>query len=539
MSRDSDVLVVGSGPAGVHAALPLVEAGVSVTMLDVGNEDERYAPLVPDLPFAAARRADRAQHRWLLGDDLEGLPLGSSRVGAQLTPPRGHVLRDVPRLAPLVSDTFRASESLALGGLGAAWGASSVRFDAGDLAGLPLADTDLAPHYEAIASEIGISGARDDLLRYFGECASLLPPLEVDPAVAHLLQRYARRRRGANRRGLFLGQPRLAVLSRDLAGRSAQSYHDLDFYSDRGRSVWRPAVTLERLRARATFSYERPWLVERFDELHDPAAVVVRARDPAGGAPAEFRARRLVLAAGTLGTARIVLRSLGLYDTPLPLVSNAHVYVPCLQPSWIGRPLAGRRHSLTQAGLIFDPPAGEGGLVYGEVHVYGSLLLFKLVRESRLPMPQALGIVRELLSALAILVLEHADEPAASKTCRLRRSGSAGADELHVDYREPDAARRARQCTDAALLRAMRRLGCHALGRIDAGPGSSIHYAGTLPMSAEELPLSVDRSCRLRGTRAVYLCDGSFLPRLPAKPLTLTLMANARRVASELLRDVR
>jgi choline dehydrogenase-like flavoprotein len=36
----------------------------------------------------------------------------------------------------------------------------------------------------------------------------------------------------------------------------------------------------------------------------------------------------------------------------------------------------------------------------------------------------------------------------------------------------------------------------------------------------------------------VYLCDGSFLPRLPAKPLTLTLMANARRVASELLREV-
>jgi choline dehydrogenase-like flavoprotein len=538
VSHESDVIVVGSGPAGVHAALPLVEAGVSVTMLDVGNEDERYAPLVPDLPFGDMRRSERAQHRFLLGDELEGLPLGSARVGAQLTPPRGHVLRDVPRLTPLVSGTFRASESLALGGLGAAWGASAVRFDAGDLAGFPLSEGDLAVHYEAVASEIGISGSRDDLLRYYGECASLLPPLEADPSVTHLLRRYAGRRTRANRRGLYLGHPRLAVLSRAHAGRSAQSYHDLDFYSDRGRSVWRPAVTLDRLRGRAAFSYARPWLVERFDEPHDPAAVVVLARDPKTGERAEFRARRLVLAAGTLGTARIVLRSLGLYDTPRPIVSNPHVYVPCLQPSWIGRPVASRRHSLTQAGLIFDPPAGEGGLVYGEVHVYGSLLLFKLVRESSLPMPQALGIVRELLSALAILVLEHADEPAADKSCTLRRSGPAGADALHVDYREPDAARFARRRTESALLAALRRLGCHALGRIDTGPGSSIHYAGTFPMAAGEVPLSVDRACRLRGTRAVYLCDGSFLPRLPAKPLTLTLMANARRVASELLREV-
>ena len=539
MSREAEVLIVGSGPSAVHAALPLVEAGVAVTMLDVGNQDERYAPLIPDLPFAELRRSDPDQHRYLLGDDLEALPLGSARVGAQLTPPRSHVLRDVAGLTPLVSATFRASESLALGGLGAAWGASAVQYDGRDLAGLPITGADLAPHYEAVAAGIGISGARDDLLRYYGECASLAPPLEVDPGVVRLMERYALGRERVNRRGLYLGHPRLAVLSRDHDGRSAQSYHDLDFYSDRGGSVWRPSLTVERLLGRASFSYQRPWLVERFDEHPDTAAIVVRARDPGSGEAAEFRARRLLLAAGTLGTARIVLRSLGLYDTPRPLVSNPHVYVPCLQPGWIGRPLASRRHSLTQAGLIFDPPGGDGVAIYGEVHVYGSLLLFKLVRESSFPVPQALRIVRELLSAFVILVLEHPDEPAPEKSCMLRRAGSGGKDELHVDHREPASALRLRRRTESALLRSMRRLGCFPLGRIDAGAGSSIHYAGTFPMSADERPLSVDRSCKLRGTRGVYLCDGSFLPRLPAKPLTLTLMANARRVACGLLREVR
>ena len=156
---DADVLIVGSGPSAVHAAEPLVEAGLAVTMLDVGNEDRRYAPLIPDLPFHDLRRTDPRQHRYLLGDDLEALPLGGVRVGAQLTPPRSHVLRDVAVLTPLESTTFAASESLALGGLGAAWGASAVAFDERDLRGLPLTREDLAPHY--VGSDGRSAGAVD------------------------------------------------------------------------------------------------------------------------------------------------------------------------------------------------------------------------------------------------------------------------------------------------------------------------------------------------------------------------------------------
>ena len=534
--RDAEVLIVGSGPSAVHSALPLVEAGVAVTMLDVGNEDQRYAPLIPLLPFHDLRRADPRQHRYLLGDDLEALPLGRMRVGAQLTPPRSHVLRDVAVLTPVESTTFGASESLALGGLGAAWGASAVQFDERDLEGCPIALEDLAPHYEAVERSIGLSGERDDLLRYYGECTSLQPPLEVDPSVQSLMRRYARRRARLNRRGFYLGHPRLAVLSRDLGDRTAQPYLDLDFYSDAGRSVWRPSFTLDHLRGKAGFTYLRPWLVDRFDEGREPGAVVVHARDPRSGEAAEFRAHRLVLAAGTLGTARIVLRSLSLYDTPRPLVSNPHAYVPCVHLGWIGRAMTRRRHSLTQAGIIFDPPGGDGRLVYAEAHVYGSLLLFKLARETVLPLPQALAIVRGLASALVILVIEHGDEPSPGKTCRLRRGAPGGPDVLQVDYHRDPAVERRERRAESGLLGAVRALGCLPLGRVDPGPGASIHYAGTFPMSAEDRPLTVDRGCRLRGTRAVFLADGSVLPRLPAKPLTLTLMANARRVACELLR---
>ena len=44
----SDVIVVGSGASGVHAAAVIVEAGCAVTMLDGGYRDETYAKLIPE-----------------------------------------------------------------------------------------------------------------------------------------------------------------------------------------------------------------------------------------------------------------------------------------------------------------------------------------------------------------------------------------------------------------------------------------------------------------------------------------------------------
>ena len=128
----TDVIIIGSGPSALHAAIPLVEAGRSVIMLDVGRRDEKYAARIPDRPFTEIRRSDPDQHRYFLGDDFEGIPLGQLGTGPQVTPPRQFALQ------PAV-DGF--VESFAQGGLANAWGA--VNFPYLDIelqkAGLPVA----------------------------------------------------------------------------------------------------------------------------------------------------------------------------------------------------------------------------------------------------------------------------------------------------------------------------------------------------------------------------------------------------------------
>jgi choline dehydrogenase-like flavoprotein len=62
--------------------------------------------------------------------------------------------------------------------------------------------------------------------------------------------------------------------------------------------------------------------------------------------------------------------------------------------------------------------------------------------------------------------------------------------------------------------------------------GSSVHYSGTLPMSAQRRPWTVSPACQSYDIDNLFIVDGSVMPFLPAKNLTFTLMANAVRVAS-------
>jgi choline dehydrogenase-like flavoprotein len=538
MTAAADVIVVGSGASASSAAFPLVANGLSVLMLDVGNAGTRYAGLVPDAPFAELRRTDPGQHRYFLGDDFEGLPFGRVRVGAQLTPPRQFIVEDVEELAPTRAGDFSAFQSFALGGLAAGWGAVANEFLDADLEGYPIRHRDLKPHYDAVARRIGIAGRRDDLLPYYGDCTELQPPLAIDAGAECCLAAYERRREALNRAGLHAGLPRLAVLSRDLGARRGQSYHDMDFYADSGHSVFRPAFAVEELRAQSRFTYLAPRLVESFRELADGNGVEVTAVNPRSGREEVFRARRLVLAAGTFGTIRIVLRSLGRYDTPVPFVANPYRYAVCVNLAMLGKPGKDRRHSLSQLGLVYDPERSGKPLIDAQTFSYRSLLLFKVAKESPLAVPESLRILRDVQSAFVIIGINHEDRPAPGKRCLLRRGTAGKRDTLEVEHAVEPAEKRRQRRAEKAFLRLLRKLGCWPLRRIDPGEGSSIHYGGTLPMTVEDRELTADPVCRLRGTRSVYVADGSVLPFLPAKSLTFTLMANAERVGAAVAADL-
>lgn len=60
--------------------------------------------------------------------------------------------------------------------------------------------------------------------------------------------------------------------------------------------------------------------------------------------------------------------------------------------------------------------------------------------------------------------------------------------------------------------------------------GSDIHYGGTIPIGPKEY-VNCTEDCEIRGFPNLYVVDGSWMPQIPEKAHTFTIIANAIRVA--------
>jgi len=525
-----DVVVVGSGPAGAMAAAELVARGLRVTLVDYGDDDPAMRARVPDMPFSQFRREDPAQRGYLLGDRLEGVPRSGVRVGAQLTPPRQFASRAAESLLPVRSEDFHPMQSLALGGLGAAWGTACFTYSVEECRRIGLDAAALATQYPSVIEEAGISGPGDDPNRgYWWEGApECQPPLELDTNSANILAAYQRDVPRWLRRGFALGRIPLAINSRPHHGRDANPYFDTDFYGDVRRSAYRPRYTIERLQREPNFRYVPGCLALNFRE--DPHGVGLDCVQ--GGERVVFRARRLVLCAGAFNTARLALASLALDDRVTTLLSSAYVYFPTLNLRMLGRPSADRRHSMAQLTALYGTFAQPERTCSLQLYSYRSLLLFKLIKEMPLAPWAGLLLSRAIVDALAIFGVFFPDENGPAKTLRLGASTTSPVPDIHIAYSRPPAQQAIQAELEAGLRRCFWRLGCVPLGRVDPGQAGSIHYAGTIPQVNPVNPRFHTRADgRLGGCERVFIGDNSSWNWLPCKGPTFTAMAGARLVA--------
>lgn len=527
-----DILIVGSGPSGVHAAAEAVRCGARVGMIDVGHEDEQFERITPDAPWSRLRETDEDQHRYFLDDNAVQADPRQETAGSHLTPARRFVVRDTERLLPVWSDTFEAFQSLAMGGLAASWGAGCARFTSAELERAGMPGDEMAPWYEAVAREIGISAPRsDDVSEAIGAFETKLPPLELDSNAECLYRSYRRHRRQLNEAGFRLGQPPVAILSQPMGSRSPNPYHDMDYWSDAGASVWRPRLLLRTLREEPAFSYIRPRLAQRYEE-RDDGTVEVLCRNPETGSHESFGARRLLLAAGAINSARLALRSAGRYDVSTTLLCNPYSYIPSLNRPMLGRPARDRRHSMIQLSGVYEPGPERGDTVIVQFFSYRSLMLSTLARDMPLPPGLAMIFARAIVSCLTIATVNHADAPPAGRWMVLR-GRSAEDDYLQIESEQGEQ-EKIRRKREREVLRLLFRLRLVPMRVMRLRDGASIHYAGTLPSGAPPDAPGTQADGRVRGTQHVFAVDSSGWNFLPAKGLTFTLMANARRLGAQI-----
>ena len=302
------ILVVGSGPSGVHAAATLLEKGHTVRMLDVGQA--RPEPVRPDLSLDGLKRELPDPRQYFLGEDWEALVLNDADGEYYAFPPSKQYVFTPAASLGLRTRGFEPLFSHAAGGLAEAWTGGCYPFDERDLADWGVGWNELAPYYGRVAERIGVSGSDDDdLVAHLPVHAGLQPALEIDRHSALLLERYAKARNRWQRARASLGRARVATLSRDLGARPACHHSGRCQWGCPTDAFYTPSVTLRACMNEPGFEYVPGHYVTHLELAGDGAATAAVARR-ADASEQRFAASRLVLAAGTLASTRIVLESI-------------------------------------------------------------------------------------------------------------------------------------------------------------------------------------------------------------------------------------
>ena len=522
-----EVIIVGSGPAGVAAGLELQDRNVLI--LDAGFE----APTPPhDLRqnLYDLKRSNRDLSNLLLGEKFESLhnvvsPYLSPKLKSPLV---RFVTQNSRQLCPVDSPGFDEVLSFAAGGLSNVWGAGVYRFNDKELEDFPIAASDLNPFYDRLTSEIGICGCDDDLTPFFGSTQGLLPPVELDQLSEGLLKQYSKKKRQLSRTGIYIGKPRVALLTKELNERNAYDYNGLEFFKPNGPAVYNSWYTLRELRKRSNINYRSGFLVERFEET--PEGIKVFAKNIKTNTIEEFVGGELVLAAGTISTSKIVLSSYNDYDTRLPLLDNAVSYIPFLAPRFIGTPQGNRFFSGVQLNVVYRKHEDDTP-IQGSFYGVMGLLRSDLMLDLPLSVKGNLTAAKYLTPALGVLYLLYPDYHDPNNYLRLTSSG-----ELELRYQQ-----KSRGQIERDFISAFWPLGYFSLPSLCKypPPGNSFHYAGTLPMKMDRNGKYVtSMNGLLSGTKHVYVVDGANFSALPSKNHTFTIMANSMRIAHHLKRQL-
>ncbi len=498
MSAAPDVIIVGSGPAGVSAAWPLVLAGLRVLMLDASGPGEP-AP------------ASRAPWKLRFGEDFQGLELDGD-VSPKLATPQAHATRKgFDQRLGLDTHDFLAVGSLGRGGLSKIWGALAEPFSLEERAALPFPAEDLDQSYAAVQRRIGVSGGMD------ADAAEL-----TNLAARGLLKRH---RAGSARAGFALHPACNAVLVEPIGDRSGCTRCGECLTGCPRGAIYDSALELPALRRFVNFTYAPDHFVRAVGEADGRPSVEVETAE----GRATIGAQKILLAAGCIATTGLALRRVGHTGRPVRLLSNPAAATAFLSPLLIGADKPQDAFSLGQLFLRLHTPVPAAGVIYGADALPADLFA------ARLPLsrPVALRVAQALAPALLVATC-YASGALSRNELSVREEGDGA--RISITGERTNEARAALQGALGALRRHMLRLGALPVpGSTNfLPPGADVHYAGTLPMGGRGA--ATTRLGDLCGAPHVHVVDGACLPDLPPTHPTLTIMANADRIGREIAR---
>ena len=220
-----------------------------------------------------------------------------------------------------------------------------------------------------------------------------------------------------------------------------------------------------------------------------------------------------------------MLESMGRGSAAHRLMDSQYFMVPLVTPRAAHVGMATQGNTLAQVFLELEDPSVAAHTVHLQIYTFNDLMPAALA--ARLPLSQT--------------TLERALQPLFGRLLVAQgylHSRESPGIALHL---EPGGLRLVGDSGSASVNRVVRRVAKagHLLGMfpipglVQLGPpGKSNHVGGSFPMRRTPGDLESDVLGRPGGFDRVHVVDSSVFPSVPATTVTLTVMANAHRIAA-------
>ena len=511
-ARIWDVIVIGTGIGGGSVGRLLAERGLSVLFVEKGTDlgDSRVEGLAIDTPDPAARAANGAWPR-LINAELDGTTYQlDGMIGAGVGGTSAYYAATLERPEPHDLDHSNAHPH--------------------PTGGWPVGYEQMRPWFEKAETYFEISGEPDPLDPIPANLPA--PPRALPASDAALMQ-------DLRRAGMHPYQTHMAA--RFVPG-------CLSCFGQRcPKRCKMDGRTAGVLPALAT---GRAALLDRcsVSRIEADATGVQSLTCRRDGQELHLRAHRYVLAGGGLGSPSLLLRSKneywpdGLGNRNDLVGRNLMFHLSEIIAIWAGRTKgeSGASRSISMRDLYYMQGERFGtvqsmGLVAG----YGEILHAMNSRFDRSPLrklrPLRLGlrlparVAAQALGQAKLFVGVLEDLPYASNRVLIDDKDE---DLLGFQYTVSDELQRRRAAFRQAMRAAFRPNRAMFMGQ--APQLNFAHPCGTLRFGDDPATSVLDRDCRVHGLENLYVTDSSFMPTSNGVNPSLTIAANALRVADRI-----
>jgi len=494
-----NIIVVGSGPAGVSVAKGLLERNCKVTLLDAGNILESEKQILLHEIQLNNHLADTDSLRYHANAKKKSkLPYGSN-----------FIYKGVEDFFSWNTENCRFQPSFARGGLSNVWGGAIASYSVNELSDWPASCCDLSFYYSQIILWLE--------KYYTADTSSVL-----SQQAQYLKNNWEKRQSELEKNGFSFRTAMLAVDFNRCRLCGACQYgcpYELIYHS---------SIHLAWLKQHPNFTYVNDAIVENFSEHPNTVKLVVKHNK--NKQSQQFFSDRLFIACGAGLSSLLYLRSLNKPGKELFLKDSQHFILPCLINKKIKDVIKEPLHTLCQLKISLTQKNISHYPAHLQLYTYMDLYSHEMKSKLKWLYPIAKPLLNAWLERLVIIQGYLDSKESNHLIIQYQTSGKfviKTNNTMPVTSIIHNIVGYLKKHHDNLALKPLRFLLWQSL------TGQSNHIGSSLPMSDNPKEDEVDIWGRPCHFKRIHFVDGSILPSIPAGPITLTIMANAYRIGKE------